>query len=89
MSGKIIIDAERCKGCRLCLEVCPSNSISISEKSNSSGYFPAQAKNTDCTGCTLCAIICPEAAIVVFREETIGSIKTGSKKTNTPIKEKL
>ena len=72
MAGKIIIDAERCKGCGLCVAVCPNNSIVISEKSNKVGYFPAQpvpAKQykTDCTGCGVCAIICPYAIIEVFR----------------------
>lgn len=89
MSGKIVIDAERCKGCRLCVEVCPKDNISISKKSNKSGYFPAQAVNSDCTGCCLCAIICPEAAIEVYREDKKRSIKTGGKKNNSPVKEKL
>jgi len=69
MAGKIIIDIERCKGCGLCVAVCPKNAIVISNKSNKTGYFPAQAKNTDCTGCAMCAIICPDAAIEVHRDE--------------------
>jgi 2-oxoglutarate ferredoxin oxidoreductase subunit delta len=71
MAGRIIIDIERCKGCGLCVAVCPKNGITISKKSNKSGYFPAQANNTDCTGCAACAIICPDAAIEVYREHNI------------------
>jgi 2-oxoglutarate ferredoxin oxidoreductase subunit delta len=69
MAGKIIIDTERCKGCGLCIMVCPNNSIIISEESNRNGYFPAKPNNTDCTGCAACAIICPEAVIEVHRDE--------------------
>ena len=69
MAGKIVIDMERCKGCGLCITVCPKNSIVVSEDSNKSGYFPAQAKNTECTACTRCAIVCPEGIIEVLLEE--------------------
>ncbi|MBA7632433.1 NAD(P)H-quinone oxidoreductase subunit I, chloroplastic [subsurface metagenome] len=95
MAGKIIIDTERCKGCGLCVEVCPKNCIVISSSSNKNGYFPAQpvpsvvegASNTDCTGCANCAIICPEAAIEVFGEsDTV--VKPSRKKKPTLIKEK-
>ena len=85
MAGKIIIDTERCKGCGLCVVVCPNNCIVISKKSNENGYFPAQpvpadrcpvesgvegATNTDCTGCAACAIICPDVVIEVYRDDT-------------------
>ncbi|MCJ7778599.1 MAG: ferredoxin family protein [Sedimentisphaerales bacterium] len=71
MAGKIIIDVERCKGCELCISVCPKKGIIISNRSNKSGYFPAQPINkSDCTGCAMCAIICPEAIIEVYRDNS-------------------
>ncbi len=70
MAGKIIIDAERCKGCGLCLTVCPHNVITISEKPNSRGIFPAQATNPGCTGCANCATVCPDCAIEVYRDDS-------------------
>lgn len=91
MAGKIIIDSERCKGCGLCVEVCPKKSIAISKKSNKSGYFPAQATNTDCTGCAMCAIICPDVAIEVYRDDTDKTEianDTGKKAKPNLIKEK-
>ena len=88
MAGKIIINTERCKGCGLCVSVCPKGSIIVSRQSNKSGYFPAQATNTDCTGCALCAIICPEVVIEVFREENVAADKQGKKSRQALIKDK-
>ncbi len=70
MAGKIIINTERCKGCGLCIIVCPKKGIIISEKSNKSGYFPAQVSNADCTGCCLCAFVCPDVAIEVQQDDS-------------------
>ena len=85
MAGKIVIDMERCKGCGLCITVCPRNSIAISEESNRNGYFPAQPKNIDCTGCTRCAIVCPEGIIEVYLEETTPiRIATTAARKDTP-----
>jgi 2-oxoglutarate ferredoxin oxidoreductase subunit delta len=85
MAGKIVIDMERCKGCGLCITVCPRNCIVTSQESNKNGYLPAQAKNIDCTGCTRCAIICPEGIIEVYLEEAdkIRIVTTAAAKKDT------
>ncbi|MBM4029453.1 MAG: 4Fe-4S dicluster domain-containing protein [Planctomycetes bacterium] len=85
MAGRIVIDMERCKGCGLCLAVCPKNSIGIAPESNKNGYFPARAKNDGCTACTRCAVICPEGIIEVLLEEpdAIRIVATAAKK-DTP-----
>lgn len=89
MAGKIYIDAERCKGCGLCVIVCRKDGIVISDQSNSYGYFPAQPKDGDCTACAECAIICPEAGIKVIFEDDIVAIESGRKKKTELIKEEL
>jgi 2-oxoglutarate ferredoxin oxidoreductase subunit delta len=79
MAGRIVIDIERCKGCGLCVTVCPKKGIVISKKSNKSGYFPAQKMDAECTGCAACAIVCPDAAIEVFCGSRVVSIESGKK----------
>jgi 2-oxoglutarate ferredoxin oxidoreductase subunit delta len=77
VKGRITIDKELCKGCGLCITVCPKKQIEISDRLNKKGYYPASFKEADvqdpkkvkCTGCTLCAVICPDIAIEVYRQE--------------------
>lgn len=71
MAGKIKINTERCKGCGLCVEVCPNNCIVISKKSNKNGFFPAETNDGKCTGCAICAIICPDTIIEVLRDTDV------------------
>ena len=89
MAGKIIIDTEGCKGCGLCVVVCPKEGIVISNQSNTHGYFPAEANNTDCTGCAMCAIICPDAVIKVRGDSKIVSIDSDKKKRLSLTKERI
>jgi NAD-dependent dihydropyrimidine dehydrogenase PreA subunit len=60
----IEINGELCKGCKLCIDVCPKSVISISDKLNGSSYHPAYYLGHDCTGCGLCFYACPEPAAI-------------------------
>jgi NAD-dependent dihydropyrimidine dehydrogenase PreA subunit len=60
----IEINMELCKGCKLCISVCPKEVIAISEKLNGSSYHPAYYLGHDCTGCGLCFYACPEPAAI-------------------------
>jgi 2-oxoglutarate ferredoxin oxidoreductase subunit delta len=66
--GEIIINVERCKGCELCVEACPKESIEISDSINSKGYQFAIKVNDLCNGCGSCALVCPDAVITVYRK---------------------
>lgn len=68
--GRILINAETCKGCTLCVTACPSQLIHLeADRLNARGYHPAQFVDPGhkCTGCNLCAVMCPDACITVFR----------------------
>jgi 2-oxoglutarate ferredoxin oxidoreductase subunit delta len=75
--GKIEISEEFCKGCTLCINVCPLKLIRAAAHVSKNGYHPAEFCDTQdkCSGCTLCALICPDAAITVYREKKT-SVKT-------------
>ena len=66
MPYKHIVDNDRCKGCELCVTVCPKNVLELCDKVNAMGYFPVyQARPEDCVHCTTCCIMCPDVAIAI------------------------
>ena len=71
--GRITINREICKGCYLCISVCPNEIIIISDHLNQQGYYPAVPKEDvkdgkGCIACAMCATICPDVAIEVYSE---------------------
>ncbi|MGI6050781.1 MAG: 4Fe-4S dicluster domain-containing protein [Acetivibrionales bacterium] len=65
--AKVTFREERCKGCGLCIEVCPTKIIvENQDRINAKGYFPAEVVEMDkCIGCAFCATICPDCVITV------------------------
>ena len=47
-------DTEICKGCLLCVTVCPAKAIHPGTVRNAMGYFVPAADNARCTGCLSC-----------------------------------
>ncbi len=66
--GHVKIEIENCKGCELCINECPQDSLKMSKNINKNSYHYALLADDTCTGCTNCALVCPEAIITVFRE---------------------
>lgn len=67
--AKITLDRERCKGCGLCVSVCPRNVIAIGKNArNKKGYYTAECIDDEkCVGCAMCAVMCPDCVITVER----------------------
>lgn len=67
---RITIGRDSCKGCGLCVVVCPYSLIELGEEINAKGYHPAVIdKPEDCIGCGSCAKMCPDLAIEIIKEE--------------------
>ena len=51
--GRVSFDQKYCKGCGLCVEVCPMKIISLdTETTNEKGYNPARVVEMEkCIGC--------------------------------------
>lgn len=66
--GLVKFDEERCKGCELCISVCPVKILALHKVTiNSKGYRPACVVEAEkCIGCANCAIMCPDGAISVY-----------------------
>ncbi|MBD3271329.1 MAG: 4Fe-4S dicluster domain-containing protein [Elusimicrobia bacterium] len=65
----LIIDSQRCKGCLLCIPVCPHGCLDIAQELNEKGYRPVFVRNAQaCTGCGLCYQVCPDVCITVEKK---------------------
>jgi len=52
----VVVNKEKCTGCKTCVEACPAEAISIVDK-------VAQIDKDECTECGTCIDECPEEAI--------------------------
>lgn len=79
VSGWIEVSEAYCKGCGLCIEVCPQGVMELDlRRLTSKGFHPARIFKAGCTGCVICAVVCPDAAISVYRENRKGTSETSS-----------
>jgi 2-oxoglutarate ferredoxin oxidoreductase subunit delta len=62
------IAADRCKGCELCVGVCPKGVLELDTTIvNGLGHHPIHlADAAACTSCALCARICPDAVFTIY-----------------------
>ncbi|HRZ14021.1 MAG TPA: 4Fe-4S dicluster domain-containing protein [Candidatus Omnitrophota bacterium] len=63
------IDGQRCKGCYLCIAVCPRKSLGVAAVLNKKGVKPVEfKKGAECIGCRFCATMCPDCCIEIEKE---------------------
>jgi len=71
--NKLHVNAAYCKGCLICVEVCPAAAIRPCPMINSRGYtLPEEDDMSRCTGCRLCETVCPDFAVAIETDEDGG-----------------
>jgi len=66
--ARVEIHADLCKGCGLCIEMCPEEVLARGTQLNRRGYHAALYKGQGCSGCAICFYTCPEpSAVIVTR----------------------
>lgn len=70
MKFRVHIHKERCKGCAICVEVCQTGVLVLSDEKNEQDYpIPLVTAAEDCINCRLCEMFCPDFAIWVTEEK--------------------
>lgn len=63
------LDSEQCKGCNLCINVCPNalfEEAGVHTEANAQGFLPVQMQWPEyCINCMHCVDICPDDAFIV------------------------
>jgi 2-oxoglutarate ferredoxin oxidoreductase subunit delta len=66
--ARVEIATDRCKGCELCVGVCPKHVLELDRtKVNALGHHPIRLTDQGaCTSCALCARICPDTVFTIY-----------------------
>ena len=67
---KFTVREELCKGCELCVRVCPKKLLQLApDKLNEKGYHPVMITDEeDCVACGACFRTCPDTVITIVKE---------------------
>ncbi len=69
---EILYQGERCSGCSLCIERCPTGALSIVEEG---GHKRARLERSRCNGCGECAEVCyPDALRLAGSDISVGQL---------------
>ena len=68
--AKVRILEEYCKGCELCVPVCPHEGLAMSRRVNKRGLRTVEfVGDAECSGCLNCSTMCPDAAIEIIDDK--------------------
>ena len=63
--SKATTNEELCKGCKLCIGICPKKAIQSLDKVNKKGYEIVGVDPDLCIGCGMCYKVCPDYVFTV------------------------
>lgn len=87
-SFEVVVLMDRCKGCGICIEMCPKKVLEFSDSLNDRGYNYAYPKIIEnCIGCKFCEFYCPDFAIYVKSSDKPKTTITKSKGIKKSIEE--
>lgn len=66
---RIAINADWCKGCTICVSVCPRDVLAIDPAEWTGSFSVIIAKPERCTACRNCELLCPDLAIEVLMDD--------------------
>ena len=64
---QIKLNTKRCKGCYLCVSVCPVKALSPSGELGEQGYETVKVDEEKCITCGSCYRMCPDYAIEILK----------------------
>ena len=66
---RIVISPDWCKGCYICVSVCPRDVLAIDQSEWTGSFHPVVVAQPErCTVCRNCELLCPDLAIEVLAE---------------------
>ena len=66
----VYIKNKGCKGCGICISVCPKKILRFSKDLNKKGvHYPEITDESKCILCENCMIYCPDFAVVVKKDD--------------------
>ena len=74
--GWVRIHEEECKGCGMCIVVCPAHCLVVVGELNHQGYHPVRYTGEGCRADGLCFYACPEPGAITVYEGDPNEVPT-------------